>query len=124
MMAVRRSAVIAALSMALLVFALLSTYLAAQEMDHYAVLLAASALGYAMTRFEYNKATFILGFVLGGLAERNYELARAAFGPFFMFSSPIATGLVMMCVALLVYRPLLGLFGRARGAGAPEPPRP
>ena len=109
------------LAPALLVFALLSTFLAAQEMDHYAVLLAASVLGYAMTRFQYNKATFILGFVLGGLAERNYELARAAFGPFFMFSSPIATGLVAICIALLVYRPVLRLFGRTGIGSAPEP---
>jgi len=104
------------LAPALLVFALLSTYLASQDMNHYWVLFLASALGYAMSKFQYNKATFILGFVLGGLAERSYELSWAAFGPFFMFSSTIATCLVVLCVTLLLHRPFLKILGKVRGA--------
>ncbi len=96
----------------LLVFAFLSTYLASQELGHYLVLFLFSFFGYAMSKFGYSKATFLLGFILGGLAERNYKLAQAAFGPLFMFSSPIAWILVILCLSMLVYRPVLSLLRR------------
>ncbi|NIO11926.1 MAG: hypothetical protein GTO40_29410 [Deltaproteobacteria bacterium] len=91
----------------LLVFAFLSTYLAREDIGHFVILILASALGYAMTRYQYSKASFIIGFILGGMAERNYEMARAAFGPFFMFSSPVAWILFLLCVGTIIYRPVL-----------------
>jgi putative tricarboxylic transport membrane protein len=66
------------------------------------VLVAAGYLGYLMTKYDYSRTTLVIGFVLGGMLESNYLIARRLFGWTFL-SRPIVVALmVALALTLLV----------------------
>ncbi len=80
----------------------------------YIVLFAVAPLGYAMMRLDYNRASFVLGYVLGSLAERNFDLALQSRGPLFPINSPISVILTLILLAVILQSRLGGLFHALR----------
>ena len=67
------------------------------------VLLVSGIVGFFMVRYGYSRTTLVIGYVLGGLAETNFLLARRIFGWTFL-TRPIVLGL-MAILALTVLVP-------------------
>ena len=87
-----------------LVVTLLAIY--AQE-ARFAVLLFALGfgfLGYLFRRLEISVLPFVIAFILAGTLEMTARQAFSATGgdPFFLFSSPISTGFMLLSVAVVV----------------------
>ena len=58
-------------------------------------------LGIAMERLYYSRAALLLGFVLGELIERYFQVSMKAYGPFF-FMRPITLAIIaLVAVGLL-----------------------
>ena len=74
-------------------------------------------LGVAMTKFGYSKATLILGFVLGKLAEKYFFIAYKVSGPLF-FMRPISLGIIFLLIALFTFGPIKNRLRRGRGVKA------
>ncbi|MGH6991468.1 MAG: tripartite tricarboxylate transporter permease, partial [Stellaceae bacterium] len=81
-----------------LTFTLLGTYLAKGHWQSLVVFAALGAIGYVMARNHWPRPCFIIGLVLGPIAERSFHKAMALYGPSFLLQ---ATSLVMMAVIAL-----------------------
>jgi len=66
------------------------------------VALVFGLLGYAMKKMDYSRPAFIIGFVLGLMVERNLYLSVKLYGSTF-FLQPLALGLLMLTIAVLLY---------------------
>lgn len=71
-------------------------------------------LGLLMIMLEYNRAAFILGFVLGSLFEHNLWLALKLQGPLF-FMSPISIALILIIILMFTLPLLRKAFTRHKG---------
>ena len=62
-------------------------------------------LGYAMRKLEISPLPFVIAFILGDKLELSARRAFSASGndPFFLFSTPIATILMLLAIGVLVY---------------------
>lgn len=70
-----------------------------QAMLDLLLLLVFSGVGLAMRQFGYNRAAFVLGFVLGYALERNLYFALASWGPLFFFKPSC---LVLLVIGILL----------------------
>jgi len=80
----------------------LGTYCYKNTMLDIVSLLVFGAMGYAMARFGYPRPPFILGFILGSLAETYLHLSVKAIGPLF-FLRPICLVLSSLLILTLAY---------------------
>ena len=93
----------------------LATYAGSdQDLSAYIVLFAVAPLGYAMMRLDYNRPSFILGYVLGSLAEKNFNLAMQTRGPLFPVNSPISVILTLILLIVISQSQLGWLFRALR----------
>lgn len=90
----------------MLVFVLLGVYGASGSWVDVVVMFAAGGLGWAMQRFGYSRAAFILGFVLGDLAETYLDISLQAYGPEFILR-PACIVILLLLVAAAIWRPLM-----------------
>jgi putative tricarboxylic transport membrane protein len=81
-----------------LTFALLGTYLAKDHWQNMVLFAALGAIGYLMARNHWPRPCFIIGLVLGPIAERSMHKAAALYGPQFLLQP---TSLVMMAIVVL-----------------------
>lgn len=81
-----------------LTFALLGTYLAKNHWQNMVLFAALGAIGYLMARNHWPRPCFIIGLVLGPIAERSLHKATALYGARFLLHP---TSLVMMAILAL-----------------------
>ena len=107
----------------ILSFAYLAVFIAGQEPLDYLIMAIVGSFGYALSRFGFNRPALVLGFVLGGLAELNFQRALALHGPYFAFSSVVAWGLLIIVVFML-FRTQIGAVVRFAVGRARRPQTP
>jgi hypothetical protein len=81
-------------------------------------------IGYVMDKYDFSKVTMVLGFILGRLAEISFSQGMMILGqhPAFFVTRPIALGLLIALVLLVVYMQIVvPLYKRRklRAAGRP-----
>lgn len=109
---------------AILVISLFGAYATTHHVGDVITAVVFGFLGYAMKRYGYSRATFLIGFVLGDLVERNYLLSMRLFGLDFL-SRPITMGLIAFVVVIFSIPLLKRLWRRAVGPDErDEPVRP
>jgi len=73
------------------------------------------ALGVAMERFGYNRPALILGFVLGEMIERYYQVSTSAYGAAFLLR-PISLAIIALTLFAVLWPSRRRLFKRWRTA--------
>lgn len=63
------------------------------------VAVAFGIIGFLMDKFQFSRATFVIGMVLALMIERNFHLSLSLYGPWFIVERPVALG---MLVAIIV----------------------
>ena len=95
----------------ILALVLIATFVGSNEdLTAYIILFAIAPLGYAMMKLGYNRASLVLGYVLGELAERSFQLALQTRGPLFPVNSPISAILTLILLTVIFQRQLGRLF--------------
>jgi len=95
----------------ILALVLIATFVGSNEdLTAYIILFAIAPLGYAMMKLGYNRASLVLGYVLGELAERRFQLALQTRGPLFPVNSPISAILTLILLTVIFQRQLGRLF--------------
>jgi TctA family transporter len=69
------------------------------------------AIGYIMSKFGYNRAALVLGFILGDLAEKYFGLSMRTHGPLF-FLRPFPLVLLTLTILILFSDQIKALFKR------------
>jgi putative tricarboxylic transport membrane protein len=87
-----------ALAPILLVLVMIGAYSAENQMTDVLFVFVFGALGVAMDRFGYNKPALVLGFVLGEMIERYYQVSTNAYGAAFLLR-PIS----LLIIALTLF---------------------
>jgi TctA family transporter len=87
-----------ALAPVLLVLVMVGAYSAENDPADVLFVFLFGALGVAMERFGYNRPALILGFVLGEMIERYFQVSTNAYGPWFLLR-PIS----MLIIALTLF---------------------
>ncbi len=100
-----------------LTFALLGTYLAKDHWQNIVLFAALGAIGYLMARNHWPRPCFIIGLVLGPIAERSLHKATMLYGPRFLLQP---TSLVMMTIVVLSLAFNLIRSRRRRGSGGAD----
>ncbi len=59
-------------------------------------------VGYVMRKYQFSRATLVIGLVLGSLAEKNYNLSMTLFGPSFVMR-PITAVILLGVAAILIW---------------------
>lgn len=85
-----------------LVLALLGCYLGAQAWENLILLFLLGAVGYALKRFGWPRPPFVIGLILGPIAEDSLLKSLAIWGPEFLLR-PISLILMAMTVATLLF---------------------
>jgi len=80
-----------------LVFCVVGAYCTQGNMLDVVWTLVFGALGYLMKVFDYNRPVLLLAFVLGGIAERQFNIAIGAYGALF-FLRPISLALLIVII--------------------------
>lgn len=70
-----------------------------------------SILGWAMRELGYSRPSFFLGFILGGLAERYYNISMGTYGWTF-FLTPISLIIIAMTVLGVAFGPVKAFIRR------------
>jgi putative tricarboxylic transport membrane protein len=78
------------------------------------VVFFSGTVGFLMVRYGYSRTTLVIGYVLGGLAEYNFLMARRIFGWSFL-TRPIVMGLGVVLV-ITIFGPIVQSVIRARRA--------
>ena len=89
-------------------------YAYSEQMADLIVTLIFAAVGLIMRRFGYNKPALLLGFILGGLFEKNFFIALSVGGPLFFLRAPSLI-IIFVIIAVLVFEPIKNLFQRRKG---------
>lgn len=91
----------------------LGSYTASNHMGDIFVTLVFTAIGVLMKRFGYNRAAFLLGFILGIHFEEFFWIALQSRGPFF-FLRPGCLGIIGVMVILYGMEPVKKILHRRR----------
>lgn len=83
----------------IIIITLVGSYVVDLSFEGLIVTIVFGIIGYQMKKFGFSRAVLIIGFVLGGIAERNYHLAKVLYGKTFIFNRPIA--LIIFILTLL-----------------------
>jgi len=89
------------------VLSVIGIYASAFNYSHIFVALGAGVLGYAFVRFDYPIVAFLLGFIVGPLAEENFMRSYQLTGgrPYLIFERPLSALLLILSILILL-RPL------------------
>jgi TctA family transporter len=85
------------------VFAITGSYLSSGNWKSLIVLLLFGFLGYGLKRFDWPRPPFVIGLVLGGIAEVSLHKALAIWGPAFLLRPPSLILLAMIGASVLFY---------------------
>jgi putative tricarboxylic transport membrane protein len=77
------------------------------------VMFGLTILGWAMRQLGYSRPGFFLGFVLGGLAERYFNISMSSYGWKF-FMTPISLLIIALTIISLAYQPMMAFLKRGR----------
>jgi TctA family transporter len=91
-----------ALSPILLVLVCLGTYASENNPIDVLFVFIFGILGVAMLRLGYNRPALLLGFVLGEIIERYYQVSMHAYGATF-FMRPISMGIIVAALACMLW---------------------
>ena len=80
------------------ILAIIGSYLSTHDWRHLIVLFVLSVLGYGFKCFHWPRAPFVIGIVLGGIAEVSLHQALAIWGPSF-FLRPMSLVLIMLILS-------------------------
>ncbi len=94
------------------VFAFLGNYISAGGWEHVVLLGVFGLLGYALKRFDWPRAPFAIGLILGHMSELSLSKSLALWGPTF-FMRPISLVLIALTIGSVGFYVLR----RRRGAG-------
>lgn len=85
---------------------LLGCYLSSVRWENMAVLMVAGAFGYLLKRFDWPRAPFVIGLVLGSTAEQSFHKALNLWGPSFLLRpiSIVLMGLIVASVGFNIYQ--------------------
>lgn len=105
----------------ILIFCVVGSFALNNRMFDVWVMVACGMLGFLMERAKIPLAPFVIGFVLAPIAEAKLRTALQISGGSYMpiLDRPIALGLVVCCVVLLLL-PVWGYFKRKRHAAGPN----
>ena len=78
-------------------------------------MLSLTPLGWGMKALGYSRPAFFLGFVLGGLAERYFDISLGTYGWTF-FLTPISLTLIGITVFGVIFQPAKEYMKRRRAA--------
>lgn len=67
------------------------------------VMAAIGLVGYFMKKYQYSRATFVIGFVLGPLLEHHFQLSLQLYGTNFIVNRPIAATLAVLLVLMVIW---------------------
>jgi putative tricarboxylic transport membrane protein len=105
----------------IVVMAVVGSYVSEGQWQNLVVLVVLSVVGYGLLRFNWPRAPFVIGIVLGKIAEESLHKALELWGLRF-FTRPLSLvliGLIALTIAYAVYRNL-----RPRGAKQTQPVAP
>ena len=85
-----------------LVLAYLGAYLSDGAWQNMVLLLAVGILGYYLKKYGWPRAPFVIGLVLGKIAEDSIHKALAIWGPTF-FLRPLSLFLILLIVLTIVF---------------------
>jgi TctA family transporter len=85
------------------VFAITGSYLSSGNWKSLIVLLLFGFLGYGLKRLDWPRPPFVIGLVLGGIAEVSLHKALAIWGPAFLLRPPSLILLAMIGASILFY---------------------
>ena len=80
------------------VLSIVGSYLATHDWRHLTVLFLLSVLGYSFKRYDWPRAPFVIGIVLGSIAEVSLHQALGIWGPAF-FLRPVALVLELLILS-------------------------
>ena len=94
-----------------LILCVLGSYLSKGHWQNLVLLVILSGIGYGLLRFNWPRAPFVIGLVLGRIAEESLHKALALWGLEFFLRplSMVLIGLIVLTIAFAVYR------GRTKG---------
>jgi TctA family transporter len=89
-----------------LILCVLGTYLSKGHWQNLVLLVALSIVGYGLLRFNWPRAPFVIGLVLGRIAEESLHQALALWGLKFFLRplSLVLIGLIVLTLAFAIYR--------------------
>ena len=89
-----------------LILCVLGAYLSKGHWENLVMLVVLSVIGYGLLRFDWPRPPFVIGLVLGGIAEESLHKALALWGLEFFLRplSMVLIGLIVATVAFAVYR--------------------
>ena len=89
-----------------LILCVLGAFLSKGQWENLVLLVLLSFIGYGLLRFDWPRPPFVIGLVLGGLAEESLHKALALWGLEFFLRplSMMLTGLIVATVLFAVYR--------------------
>jgi TctA family transporter len=85
-----------------LVLALLGSYLSRGQWENMLIILGLGLLGYGLKRFNWPRPPFVIGLVLGPIAEDSLHKALALWGPSFLLR-PISIILVVIILGTVIF---------------------
>ena len=96
------------------VLAMLGSYLSQGHWQNLVVILLLGILGYGLKRFDWPRAPFVIGLVLGPIAEKALHKSLALWGPAFLLRpiSIILIVIIVVSVVLAVLQRRKRIFGR------------
>jgi len=77
------------------------------------LMFALSVLGWSMRKLGYSRPSFFLGFILGALAERYYNISIQTYGWKF-FLTPISCIIILLTILGVFYEPMKAAFRRTK----------
>lgn len=85
-----------------LVLAMLGSYLSRGHWENLVIIVVFGILGYGLKRFNWSRPPFVIGLVLGPIAEQSLHKALALWGPAFLLR-PISLVLIAIIVVTLAF---------------------
>lgn len=88
------------------VMVLLGSYLASLQWQNMVILLVSGGVGYLFKRFDWPRAPFVIGIILGSTAEQSFHKALALWGPAFLWRpiSIVLMALIAASIGFYVYQ--------------------
>ena len=89
-----------------LVLTFLGAFLAVRAWENMVLLAVLGVLGYFLKKYGWPRPPFVIGLILGPIAEDSYHKAMSLWGPAFLLrpGALIMIGMIVLSIAFYVYR--------------------
>ncbi len=89
-----------------LVLTFLGAFLAVRAWENLVLLTLLGALGYFLKKYDWPRPPFVIGFILGPIAEDSFHKAMSLWGPAFLLrpGALVMIGLIVLTIGFYVYR--------------------